>query len=120
MKMILHQFLDFVDSQVGVTAAGNLPFRLAPRAKRRNLAPTIRKIAACLFLMALSCSVAAAATWYVDGTATGSSNGTSWANAWTSLSKITGVSAGDVVYISGGASGSSQTYSSVNWSPAGG
>jgi hypothetical protein len=120
MKMMLHQFLDFVDSQVGVTAAGNLPFRLAPRAKRRNLAPTIRKIAACLFLMALSCSVAAAATWYVDGTATGSSNGTSWANAWTSLSKITGVSAGDVVYISGGASGSSQTYSSVNWSPAGG
>ncbi len=61
-----------------------------------------------------------AATWYVDGTAAGSHNGTSWANAWTGLSQVSGVSAGDTVYISGGASGGSQTYSVSSWKPAGG
>ena len=48
-----------------------------------------------------------AATWYVDNAATGANNGTSWANSWTSFSKIvwgpTGVKAGDTIYISGGA-----------------
>ena len=58
--------------------------------------------------------------WYVDSTATGSHNGTSWANAWASLSQISGVSAGDTVYLSGGASGSSQTYPVSNWKPGGG
>jgi hypothetical protein len=52
-----------------------------------------------------------AATWYVDGNATGANNGTSWANAWTTLTSVSGVSAGDTVYISGGASGSSESYS---------
>ncbi|GEM_PF-1101728 len=76
-----------------------------------------------LSLLALTFAAAtslSAATWYVDSTATGARNGTSWANAWTSLSAVTGVSAGDTVYISGGPSGSSQSYSTGTWSPAGG
>lgn len=44
------------------------------------------------------------ATWYVDSTATGSANGTSWANAWTALSQITqsALAADDVVLIKNG------------------
>jgi hypothetical protein len=62
-----------------------------------------------------------ATTWYVDSSVSTSGNGTSWASAWKNLSNITGVSAGDTVYISGGANGSSQTYSmSGTWTPAGG
>jgi hypothetical protein len=60
-----------------------------------------------------------AATWYVDPQATGTKNGASWANAWTSLSSASGssVMAGDTVYISGGST--SQTYSGT-WSPKNG
>lgn len=62
-----------------------------------------------------------ATTWYVDSSAAGANNGTSWANAWTSLSSISGVKSGDTVYISGGASGSSHTYSlSGSWRPPAG
>ena len=53
-------------------------------------------------MFCLLLSSANAATWYVDNTATGSHNGSSWANAWTGISQISGVSAGDTVYISGG------------------
>jgi hypothetical protein len=53
-----------------------------------------------------------AASWYVDNAAAGSNNGTSWANAWNSLSKVVwgtnGVKAGDTLYISGGST--SKTY----------
>ena len=63
---------------------------------------------------------ARAATWYVDNTAGGTHNGTSWANAWTNLSQISGLSAGDTIYISGGASGGSQTYAASSWRPTGG
>ena len=49
---------------------------------------------------------AQSAYWYVDNAAAGSNNGTSWANAWTSFSKVVwgaaGVKAGDTLYISGG------------------
>ena len=45
-----------------------------------------------------------ATTWYLDNTATGANNGTSWANAWTSLAVINSVQPGDTVYISGGPS----------------
>ena len=58
------------------------------------------------------------ASWYVDNAATGSRNGTSWANAWTNLNAITGISAGDTVYISGGST--SKTYLDPYWTPAGG
>jgi hypothetical protein len=49
------------------------------------------------------------ATYYIDKDAVGSHNGTSWSNAWTVFSQVTGVGPNDVVYISGGAS--SKTYS---------
>ena len=62
---------------------------------------------------------AMAANWYVDKDAQGSNNGTSWTNAWNSLSRISGVSAGDTVYISGGSASKTYTLSS-SWSPPGG
>jgi len=63
-----------------------------------------------------------AATWYVDGSVATSGNGTSWATAWMRLSNISStVAAGDTVYISGGPSGSSLTYSiGAIWTPKGG
>jgi hypothetical protein len=74
-----------------------------------------------LTVLCLAAASANATTWYVDNTATGGSkNGASWANAWTSLSLISGVQAGDTVYISGGPSGSSQTYNVNSWAPPGG
>jgi hypothetical protein len=55
-------------------------------------------------------SFAAGTFWYVDPSASGTNSGTSWANAWTSLSSInwTNVQPGDTVYFSGGTT--SQTY----------
>ena len=62
-----------------------------------------------------------ATTWYVDSVATGSHNGTSWANAWTSPTQVSGVVAGDTVYISGGPSGQSRSYSIPSaWTPPSG
>jgi hypothetical protein len=45
-----------------------------------------------------------AANWYVDNTATGSNNGTNWANAWVNPTNIvwTGVNPGDTIFVSGG------------------
>jgi hypothetical protein len=56
--------------------------------------------------------------WYVDKNASGANNGTSWDNAWVSLTSVKGVTDGDTIYISGGSSG--KTYSISNWNPAGG
>lgn len=62
-----------------------------------------------------------ATTWYVDSSATGSKNGTSWTNAWTNVNQIAGVSGGDTVYISGGPTGTSRTYSlTASWQPRSG
>ncbi len=37
------------------------------------------------------------ATYYVDNTAAGAADGTSWTDAWTSITSVAGLSAGDTV-----------------------
>lgn len=72
----------------------------------------------CLLLLLLALP-ASATTWYVSSSASGAHNGTSWTDAWTNLNQITGLGAGDTVYISGGSSG--QTYNqSAIWTPIAG
>lgn len=60
-----------------------------------------------IILIILSSIQLFATNWYVDNTASGSNNGTSWTNAWQSLADINwaSISAGDNIYISGGSSG---------------
>lgn len=52
------------------------------------------------------------ANWYADNASTGANNGTNWANAWTNVTAVvwgvSGVTAGDTLYISGGST--SKTY----------
>jgi hypothetical protein len=75
-----------------------------------------------MMMCVLAASVNAATNWYVDSSATGTHDGTSWTNAWTALSQISGVAAGDTVLISGGPSGSTRSYNlgSTSWHPASG
>ncbi len=67
-----------------------------------------------------ACELASGGTnHYVDAAVAASGKGTSWSDAWKSLADVNNVSAGDVVYISGGAT--SQTYDiSTGWTIKGG
>lgn len=60
-------------------------------------------------LFALVCQLSAA-TRYIDSSASGSNDGSSWINAWKTLDAVK-ASAGDTVYISGGPAGQSRSYS---------
>jgi hypothetical protein len=55
---------------------------------------------ACFDPLNIRWEVDAMTTYYVDSNATGLDNGSSWANAWTSIGSITAVSAGDTVLVS--------------------
>ena len=72
----------------------------------------MKKLLAKIALLGLLSSpgVVWATNWYVDPAATGSHNGTSWANAWQSFSQISwgSIKGGDTLYFSGGTT--SQTY----------
>lgn len=71
----------------------------------------MKKILAIL-MVAFSCS---ATTWFVDPLAPGPThNGTSWNNAWTSLTSISGVSPFDSVALSGGPAGTFTVYNTSN------
>lgn len=96
-------------------------FVLASRALPKRTARKTNWMIGVIFLF-LATGYAQATTWYVDNNAKGANNGTSWANAWTSIGAIDGLSAGDTVYFSGGSTSSSQTYTvpSGGWSPVGG
>jgi len=61
-------------------------------------------IGAMLLLAALTSN---AATWYVSTAASGANNGTTWENAWENTTDINwaSISAGDTIYLDGGASG---------------
>ena len=58
------------------------------------------------FVLALLTFTGSAADWYVDSAASGSNNGTNWANAWTGPTNVvwgaSGVKAGDTLWIGGG------------------
>jgi hypothetical protein len=71
-----------------------------------------------LFLIMLMSSPVMAATYYLDCSVSSSGNGQSWGTAWKGLSNITGLSAGDIVYISG--SSTCSTYSASQWNPTNG
>lgn len=71
--------------------------------------PTVYKkivlsLASMLLMMFFSFSIpnAQAADWYVRSGATGLNNGRDWINAWHDFDHVTGVSAGDTVWIAGG------------------
>jgi len=66
-------------------------------------------------IVILSVSPTIAATRYVDSSATGANNGTSWTDAWTTLPTIltSELHAGDTVYISGGTT--SKEYPASDW-----
>lgn len=85
------------------------------RKSKRNYRTLFLGMIGFLILMSFP---AKATTYYVDCAVSSSGNGQSWATAWKALSNITGVSAGDTVYISG--SGTCSTYTMTQWIPING
>ncbi len=82
-----------------------------------------RRVEVLLIALAAIVSVvgdAQAASWYIDNASASSGNGQSWATAFKKCSNIvwSNVHAGDVIYISGGPSGGTQTYTE-SWSIVG-
>lgn len=64
-----------------------------------------------ILLTILFClNTVSAANYYIDSAATGNYSGTSWLNAWTNLNQVSGLTAGDTVYFSGGASNQRKYY----------
>lgn len=66
----------------------------------------MKAIATIIFFLLVESAMAA--TWYVDNTASGTHDGTSWATAYLDITNIPSVLPGDSIYISGGLV--SQTY----------
>jgi len=80
------------------------------KTKTRWESPRILRLACLLVLAGWPEDRASAAAWYLDSAATGAGDGTSWRDAWTTPAAVQGLAPGDTVYISGGASGQSQSY----------
>jgi hypothetical protein len=76
-----------------------------------------KRITILIFALAFTLVNAQAAKWYVDNAVTSSGNGQSWAKAFRQFSDIvwSNVKPGDVIYISGGKSGGTKTYTE-SWS----
>lgn len=66
-----------------------------------------------LLFLSIGIEISHGAVRYVDSAVSTNGNGQSWATAWKNVTNITGVGAGDTVYISGGAT--SQTYVINTW-----
>lgn len=83
-----------------------------------------RGVALLISLALLFTASAKAATRYVNSgliDGSGANNGTSWENAWTNITRITGVVGGDTVYISAGPTwGVSTNYYTLNRFGSGG
>lgn len=71
-----------------------------------------------LIVLVLLISPVFATDHFLDCAVGSSGNGLSWATAWKSFSNITGLAAGDRVFISG--SGTCSSYSAAGWSPTAG
>jgi hypothetical protein len=80
---------------------------------------TLSKVFLTTFAYVLLTLSVRGATWYVDSSLNTSGNGQSWASAFKTVQEGSNHAlAGDTVYISGGPSGSTRSYSISSWAPA--